>query len=231
MVKIVIIIICLSMVCGKVTKLYLTRRESKNDGGNGGITEEGRVDLDNRFRFVRATFIQAIAYILVLIITVFPPLLLLFTSVESHTIIISISMLAFPLQGFFNSLIFIGAKVYHYQRVEPEVSIWKALGLILFTSFQDAETLIFTGISVLERDGNADFSSSEAPSTYSEEVEDIFNDPTSRTSNESIDESNSVAASEQSCMEGLSWPSRSTNINSDGRSFFQLSEDLSLSTR
>jgi len=226
-VKIVVIIICLSMVCGKVTKLYLEWKKSKNDDGTGGMTEEGRVDLDNRFRIVRATFIQAIAYILVLFITVLPPLVLLITPATFYATMTDVFNLAFPLQGFFNFLIFVGAKVYHYRRVESEVSISKALGLILFTSFHDAETLVFTGISVLYRDGDFDLSSSEPPSDYDEEAEDVFNESLSPRFNESIDRTESVVGSEQSRLDDLSWPS---NINSVGNSCFQLSEDLSLST-
>jgi len=142
---IILILFSLSMVCAKVTKLYLELKQPRR--GNGGMTERRRAELDRLFRCVRATFIQAISYIMALFITVMPHFLLNVWPKLDDTYIHVVALVTYPLQGLFNFVIFVGAKVYHLRRTDSELSFKKALHEIIFKiSFEDdAEAMVLSG--------------------------------------------------------------------------------------
>ena len=111
------------------------------------MTERRRAELDRLFRCVRATFIQAISYIMALFITVMPPFLLNVWPKLDDTYIHVVALVTYPLQGLFNFVIFVGAKVYHLRRTDSELSFKKALHEIIFKiSFEDdAEAMVLSG--------------------------------------------------------------------------------------
>jgi len=205
----VIMFISLSMVCVKVTKLYLGVRKSRR--GHGRITEQQKANLDSHFCCMRATFIQAISYMLALLITILPSLFVMLTPLPD-SMLNYMPALTLPLQGLFNLAIFVGAKVYHLRRADSEVSLIKALReIMLKTSFEDdAEALVFTGMrsNMGARDSMpSSVTSSKPPSCYSrptEEGKDSFNDEFLST-----DQSRDISDS-KSAWDDISWKSQST---------------------
>lgn len=244
--QMVVIFTCLSMVCFKVTSLYLALRKSRRSP----TTAQRETDLDNQYQCVRATFIQAISYIMVLLITTLPSLVVLFIP-DKTNVVHYMPSITLPLQGVFNFAIFVGAKVYYLRRTNLEISFIKALHEILFkTSFEDdAEAIILTGVpsamgardSILPSVLSTNLSVPPGVVGSSKSEEATVDHPTSKS--QSL--TSSVGA-----WEDVSWISRSTQDHSarsnelsefgsrgnlpDGLSEApsqELSRDLSLATR
>jgi len=134
------------MVCVKVTKLYLAVRQSRYS--HGRITEQQKANLDSHFCCMRATFIQAISYIVALFIITLPHLLAYSTTTSRYRVIRVLPSITTPLQGLFNLAIFVGAKVYHIRRADSEISIIDALREIMLKRLfeDDAEAEVLTGM-------------------------------------------------------------------------------------
>lgn len=221
-VKMIIIILSLSLVCAKVARLYWSVRRSRDDGN---MNEVQAINLKNHFSLVRATFIQAIAYILALFITIMAPFLLIFIPGSKNKFILTFDPILLPLQGMFNFFIFSSAKVYHLRKADSELSIVKALRLIMFKgSFEDdVEAVVLSGVSsALGRGGgipsNLSYSSEPHNDDASEGKQNDFNDNISYAQ-ESQEQRSSAY---DSAWDNISWRSRST-INQT----FENSEDLS----
>jgi len=96
-------------------------------------------------RNTKAALIQAFSYIVAMLLVLLPPILLFSGAIERTTasqvetaiILEKIALVLFPLQGFFNVIIFVSFKVYNYRRVRRDVGICHVLGLLFFTSAHD----------------------------------------------------------------------------------------------
>jgi len=108
--------------------------------------------VETRHQFAKAIYIQALAYVFACLICQGSVLMATVRMRVGFNDWLKIYHLVFfPLQGFFNLLIFLGHKVYNIRRIDSDISIVKAIGRV----FQDrTEPLfIFTQISLV-KNGN-----------------------------------------------------------------------------
>jgi hypothetical protein len=92
----------------------------------------------------KAAIIQAMAYIITVLLCILPGFLLSSGAVVTvggsrqeqkvAEAVRKMMLLLLPLQGFFNCIIFVSHKVYNYRRVHENTSICQVLQLLLFTS-------------------------------------------------------------------------------------------------
>jgi len=149
-IQIVTIFVCLSLACWKVSAFYMNVKRGLRTIETileGNVENEYSKRMDT-FRSMRATLIQSVSYFMALFITLTPALLSLWLPDSEKEIFYNFHMVVYPLQGFFNFLIFTGAKVYHHRRVDSTISFCKALCQILCsTSYEnDAEAVVLSGI-------------------------------------------------------------------------------------
>jgi hypothetical protein len=118
-----------------------------NDEGNEDIIK----NLVDKHNFTKAVLIQAFSYIAALIMGVLPPTLILVgaTDKSSRSVLERSTLVLFPLQGFFNSIIFMSFKVYNFRRVQPDASICHIIGLLFCKSWHDP--CFISRISIVEQ--------------------------------------------------------------------------------
>lgn len=141
---ILLIIITLVVV---IVKVVQTDRFLKQLSGQ--ITKKGLPKLDvarTMHQRSKAAIYQAAAYILAVILSELPVLLLSSGMVSAFgsprqqkvgNIMEKIMLLLLPLQGFFNCIIFVCHKVYNYRRVHSHVGICHVLRLLFLSSSHD----------------------------------------------------------------------------------------------
>jgi hypothetical protein len=111
---------------------------------NGRGNEDLKKVLE-KHRNTKAVLIQASSYVAAFLFGSIPPFIMSLGIIDSETergnaasvIFPKLFIFFFPLQGFFNCIIFITHKVYNYQRVHRDVSICRVLAILFFTSVHD----------------------------------------------------------------------------------------------
>jgi hypothetical protein len=97
--------------------------------------------LEKHNNITKIVVIQAFFYVAAILLTVFPPLLLMIGgSGFKEKALVNLektSLVLLPLQGFYNFVIFLSHKVYNYRRVHAEKSVWHVLALLFCTSTCD----------------------------------------------------------------------------------------------
>lgn len=128
----------------KMEKMFST---ILNDEGNEDIIK----NLVEKHKITKAVLIQAFSYIAALIMGVLPPALILVgaTDKSSRSFLERSTLVLFPLQGFFNSIIFMSFKVYNFRRVQPDASICHIIGLLFCKSWHDP--CFISRISIVEQ--------------------------------------------------------------------------------
>jgi len=109
--------------------------------------------VETRHQISKVIYIQALAYVFAFLITQVSVLVgTVRTRVGNNDWLKIYHLVFLPLQGLFNLVIFLGHKVYNIRRINPDISIVKAIGIV----FQDrTEPLfIFTQMSLVQN-GNA----------------------------------------------------------------------------
>jgi len=144
--EMVCIFVCLFLTCRKVAATYANVRGllSLDDLQSGRRYAEQL----RQFSSLRATFLLSVSYIIAVFLTMLPPLIALWQPPERAKHYYNIHYVIFPLQGFFNFLIFISGKICHHRRVDSEISVAKALCQIMCRgSYEvDAEAAVFSGV-------------------------------------------------------------------------------------
>jgi hypothetical protein len=103
----------------------------------------------------RVIFVQALAYFVSFLITLSMPILRnlpgsMISSLkneENELIIVRLQIVLMPLQGLFNTLIFIYHKIYNYRRIHPDVSRFHVLMLVFYGKADDH--VLFSRISMV----------------------------------------------------------------------------------
>lgn len=108
----------------------------------------------NDWKAMRKTLVtQALMYIAAFVLTWFFPIIrMLLNSIgQKRTRFVDIMHLVlFPLQGFFNALIFVSHKVHNIKRLDTSISCCKAL-IIIFIHPKDLPEVAISGISLVQQ--------------------------------------------------------------------------------
>ena len=112
--------------------------------------------VESRHQLSKVIYMQALAYLVACLITQGNIVIATARKAVGKNDWLKIYYLvSYPLQGLFNLAIFLGHKVYSIRRIDPEISILRAIGKV----FQDrTEPLfIFTQISLVQKGNIAEF--------------------------------------------------------------------------
>jgi len=104
----------------------------------------------NRHQFAKVIYKQALAYISAYLICQGSSVMINYNGsrmVSGHGLVI-FHLVAYPLQGFFNLVIFVGHKVYNLRRIYPDISIVKLIGRVFHD--RNEPQFIFTQISLVQ---------------------------------------------------------------------------------
>jgi len=155
-IAIIVFVISMVMIAWFVRKhnrlLKVYYRVYNRDRISSGSERRQIKSVETRHQFAKAIYIQALAYVFACLICQGSVLMATVRMRVGFNDWLKIYHLVFfPLQGFFNLLIFLGHKVYNIRRIDSDISIVKAIGRV----FQDrTEPLfIFTQISLV-KNGN-----------------------------------------------------------------------------
>jgi len=135
----------------RLLKLYY--QQYNGDRISSGIERKQIKSVETRHQFAKAIYIQALAYVCACLICQSSILIATVrTRVGKNDWLKIYHLISYPLQGFFNLVIFVGHKVYNIRRINPDISIVKAIGRV----FQDRNEplFIFTQMSLVQH-GNA----------------------------------------------------------------------------
>ena len=146
-----IVIVCFALI---IRKVYVTDKSLKSIT----TTHQGRRIVRNSqtaarnkveesYKNTKIVLFQTAAYFVAFLLTLFFPFLRAVLNSDGK-VVSRLKIIFLPLQGFFNSLIFVSHKIYNYRRVHQEISMIEALKL-LFQGYLD-EPLLFSRISRIE---------------------------------------------------------------------------------
>jgi len=185
-----------------------------------------------KHRNTKAVLIQAFSYIVALLLGVIPPLLLLtgaikVTQVKTSIVFGHLTLVLFPLQGFFNCLIFVCFKVYNYHRIQPDISSCQIIGILFCTSSH--EPCVISRISIVNKDHEFEdecnnFVESVKSKVYNIHMKDESNEELRYRLglmhlNPKVDHIKSISKMEHQNMEGshtmIEGPTNTTNLRDD----------------
>lgn len=135
------VIVTLSFVSWKVYSEFKLKKSECRDRHNDQDEENYQTNFVAEqleilhFERRRAVFIQALAYIAVFIVTLLDDILMTILKLPSSVFLTNLYCVINPLQGFLNSLIFIGVKVHHIRKEsDPYLSIRQAFTILFFSA-------------------------------------------------------------------------------------------------
>ena len=225
-------IFSLAIVCGKVAYLYIREKSAKRSNNN--VNNQDASSTNHTYKYAWAVFLQASAYVLAIFVTCLPAFIELLTQKDDE-LLQKLHLIFFPLQGFFNFLIFVGAKVNYLRNRRSELTLWMALQeLFISKKFNDTqEAVVLTGISILvQRGGSA--SERESDNIVPHETDDEERNrnvvsPEDPSLNESDSQGRITSSVSQSEWD-VSWASRSSSepqsLNSGGVSHYDTKNSL-----
>jgi hypothetical protein len=151
---------------------------------NNNDSNEDMQHMRLRHGNTKAVLVQALCYISAFLSALVLPLFRLVgylffgTAADAslyllHAVIDKAGLVLYPLQGFFNCMIFLSFKVYNYKRFSPDASICSILGLMFSSSAQDPAFI--SRISIVKM-SEEDPSKSNEEGHYKVDVSDEVDD-------------------------------------------------------
>lgn len=130
-----------------------TTNDTRGGSERSDAADERRVAAVEFRRDAKVVLIQALAYLVSYLISSTVLSVLVILDLESNKPVILSHLILFPLQGFFNFMIFISHKLYSYSRSNGEYTFCDLIGMLFCQGID--EPVILTSLSLIQQDREA----------------------------------------------------------------------------